>query len=173
MSFKISRFLSLLLNFIAGAFFLFLGLIGVILPWAPKIRQSTATFFLENTLILSLFGLGCALVGLSIIFYTFLNTKRRYLFIRTGKNSIEVSQNILQQYLENYWKKSFPKAYVPFEVTIKRQSIQVIAELPSMELHNQKKYLEKVKTDFEELFTNVLGCSYEVHLFASFKSDPV
>ena len=171
MNFKISRFLSLLLNFIAGGFFLLLGLIGIILPWAPKIRLSTATFFLENSLILSLFGLGCALVGLSIIFYTFLNTKRRYWFIRTGINSIEVSQNVIEQYLENYWKKNFPKSYVPYEVTIKKESIQVIAELPSMELQNQKKYLEKIKSDFEDLFSNVLGYSYEVHLFASFKND--
>jgi hypothetical protein len=151
-----------------GAFFFILGILGIVLPWAPKLRQSTAQFFLDNTLILSLFGLGLLLIGLSIIIYALLNTRKRYLFIRTGKQSVAINKMILQQYLEAYWQQNFPSHQVCFEVNIKKEAIQIIAELPFIPTSEQKDFLEQVKQDLGTLFGQTLGYEKDVHLFASF-----
>lgn len=144
---------------------------GVILPWSSTLKFSIAEFFIENTVTLSLFGLSFILVGVSLVIYTFINTRRRYYFVRTGNQAVLVNHTVVCQYLEAYWKTQFPEAPVYFKVTIKRKSIEIVAELPALPLEDQRRVLEKIKDDLENLFGHTLGYSYDVHLYASFNQS--
>lgn len=156
-----------------GTFLFILGIFGIVLPWLPKIKKAIARFFLEDTVILTLFGLGFALIGFSVIFYAFFNMRRSYIFIRTGSHSIAVDAELVRQYLEIYWQKNFPDAQVPFEITLKKHVVRIVAELPSLPISGQKLLLEKVKEDFGNLFERLLGYTHEIHLYASFKPSPI
>lgn len=170
MSFKLGRFFYLATSFILGTFFFVSGIFGIILPWSPRLREAFIQFILENTLILSLFGLGFALIGLSIVIYALLSSRRHYTEIRTGSYSVALDENVIRQYLESYWEERFPNSHVSFNLLFKNDSIQIIADLPHLAEDEQKKFLEGVRNDFSELFGGMIGYPNEVHLIANFQS---
>lgn len=171
MSFKIGRFFYLASSFIIGSFFFIFGAFSIILPWSLYLRTVTTQFILENTLILSLFGLGFALIGISIVIYTLLKTRHHYVQIRTGELSVTLDENIIHQYLETYWQKHFPKSHVPFNLSLKKHSLQIVADLPPLPFLEQKAFLEQVKQDFSDLFGRILGYPYDIHLIANFQTS--
>lgn len=171
MNFKLGRFFYLTISFIIGSFFFIFGAFSIILPWSPYLQTVTTQFILENTLILSLFGLGFALIGLSIVIYTILRTRHRYVQIRTGQLGVILDENVIQQYLEAYWQEHFPKSHVSFKLSFKKHSLQIVADLPALSHSEQKAFLEKVKDDFNDLFGRVLGYPYDVQLIASFQEN--
>lgn len=171
MNFKLARFFSLTISFITGSFFFFIGIISLFLLWSPLFQKTAAEFILENPLILSLFGLGFALMGLSIIIYAFLSTRRRTLLIRTGNLAVTVDENVVRQTLESYWLEQFPESLVSFNLTIKKHAIQIQADLPFLPLEKQKIFLDQVKEDFTQLFGRQIGYPYDVQLIANFKTQ--
>jgi hypothetical protein len=171
MNFKLGRFFTLATNFIIGSFFFIFGAFSLALPWSSYLQTATTVFILGHTLILSLFGLGFVLIGLSIVIYTLSKTRHRYVQIRTGNLGIMIDENIVHQYLEAYWQKYFPQSNVPFNLNLKKHSLQIIADLPPLPLSEQKAFLEQVKQDFGDLFGRVLGYPYDVHFIASFQEN--
>lgn len=171
MNFKLGRFFNLAISFILGSFFFVVGAFSLVLPWSSFLQKMTTELILENTVMLSLFGLGFILIGLSIVIYTLLNTRHRYVHIRTGDLAVILDENVIHQYLETYWQKQFPLAQILFQVTIKKHAIQVVADLPYLPLSEQKPFLERVKQDLSDLFGEVMGYPYEVHLFVSFQDE--
>lgn len=172
MNFRLARFFHVTISLITGIFFFLLGAFGIALPWSPFLQTATTQFILENFLILSLFGLGFFLMGLSIIIYTILSTRRRTIFVRTGTLAVALDENVIHQYLEAYWHEHFPKSHISFNITCKKNVIQIAADLPYMPMDEQKLFLDGVKDDFSDLFSRVLGYPYDVHLIASFESKP-
>jgi hypothetical protein len=171
MSFKVGRFFYLAISFIMGSFFFIFGAFSIILPWSSFLQTVATQFILDNTLILSLFGLGFVLMGLSIVIYTLLKTRHHYVQIRTGHLGITLDENIIHQYLETYWQEQFPQTHIPFNLNFKKNALQVIADLPSFPLQEQKILLERIKQDFSDLFGRILGYPHDVHLIASFQTD--
>ena len=106
--------------------------------------------------------------------YTLLNTRRCYTHIRTGAQAVILDENVIQQYLEAYWLEQFPDTHVAYELSIRKNSIQIVADLPALPLSEQKQFLEKVKHDFSEYFwMRFLGYPHDVHLIASFQADGI
>lgn len=89
--------------------------------------------------------------------------------IRTGLFSVTVDEKMIYQYIELYWQKLFPYNQVPFNLSFKKHELEIIAELPSLPLIEQKNLLEKIKLDFSDMFGRLLGYPHDVHLIASFK----
>lgn len=172
MNFKFGRFFHLAISFIIGAFFFAVGVFSIILPWSSHLQAATIRFLTENTLILSLFGLGFALIGLSLVIYTFLNTKHRYAYIKTGSHAVIIDENLIEQYLEAYWKERFPHQHIPFYLTIRKKSLQIVAHLPALPEAEQHLLLEGINHDFSSLFGDLLGYPHDVHLIASFDQAP-
>lgn len=170
MNFRLGRFFSLTISLIIGSFFAILGAFCIALPWSSYLQSATTRFILEHTLILSLFGLGFVLIGLSLVFYTILRTRHRYLQIRTGDLGITIDENIIRQYLDSYWEKRFHSSQISYSLSFKKHSLQIVAELPSMPYEEQKAFLEEIKQDFTDLFGRTLGYPYDVHLIASFRT---
>jgi len=171
MNFKFRRFLSLSISFILGTFFCLIGLIGLILPWSSSLQNSLTNLIVNHTLILSLFGLGGIFIGVSLVIYAIFNTGRRYAYVRTGGNSIILDENLINQYLQAYWKKKFPSHPILFYLSIRKKSIQIVADLPFIPETEQDHFLEKVQEDFSDLFGNLLGYPNEIHFIAHFQSE--
>lgn len=168
MSFKFGRFFSLISSFILGAFFCLIGIFGLILPWSTFLQGAATNLIMNHTLILSLFGLGLVLTGLSIVIYAVYNVGYRYVNIRIGDRSIVVDENLIEQYLQNYWKKIFPQHQIPFYISIRKNFIQIVADLPALPESDQEAFLEKIREDFSNLFSGVLGYRNEIDFIAHF-----
>lgn len=169
MNFRLNRFFNLAISFIIGGFFFIFGAFGIFLPWSTYLQSVITQFILHNTLIISLFGLGFVLSGLSLIIHTLLKTRYRYMQIRTGHFSVALDEKIIYQYIDLYWQKIFPYTQVSFELTLKKNELEIVAELPSLPLIEQKNLLEQIKLDFSDMFGRILGYPHDVHLIASFK----
>lgn len=172
MSFKIGRFFSLAISLILGAFCCLIGAFCVTLPWSPFLQQSLIDLILKHTLILSLFGLGLVLIGLSIVIYAVFNLRHRYAYIKLGNTSISVDENLIEQYLQEYWKTNFPHYPIPFYLSIAKKSIQIVADLPPVPEEEQDRFLDKIRDDFNHLFSKILGYSNEIHFIAHFQNEP-
>jgi hypothetical protein len=170
MSFRVGHFFYLVLSFLLSLFFLVLGIFSLILAWSPLVKESVAHFIANDALITTLFGIGLFLIGLSIFVYAIFIAKHRYIHLQTGHRSVTLDEGVIQSYLENYWTEQFPKHFVPTHLTVKKHSIQIVANLPYLPQTEQKTFLEKVKRDFNNLFGQTLGYSHDVQLFASFDS---
>lgn len=171
MNFKMSRFLQFIISFIIATFFLIFGLFSLILPWSHHLQNATIKFILENTLIFSLFGLGFLLVGISLMMYSFFCTRHKYIHIQTGARAVSMDENLAHQYLESYWKSQFPNTVIPFQLSVKNKSLQIVTQLPSFPVERQKVILEKIKQDFADIFGRDLGYPNDVHLFVSFEES--
>ena len=173
MNFKFGHFLSLYVSFILGAFFCLVGVAGLILPWSVTFQKALINLIFEHTLILSLFGLGGILIGLSLITYATFNSGRHFAFVKIGSRSIAIDENLVEQYLQNYWKKNFPSTSIPFYFSIKKNSIQVVTDLPFLADNTAQDHcLEKIQKDFSQLFGDTLGYPNEVHFIAHFQEKP-
>lgn len=169
MSFKIGRFFYLTISFILGAFLLVVGFINLLLPWSFYLKDEIVRFVWEDNIFLPLFGLALILIGLSLLVYTIWNSKHRYLQIKTGPHSITLDENIIQNYLEAYWQELFPKHPVTSRFKIKKNSIQIVADLPSFPLSEQQKLIEKIGYDFSDIFGRLLGYGHEIDLIVNFR----
>ncbi len=169
MSFKFARFFSLTTSFILGAFFFILGVYSIVLTFSPFLRDATAAFIGENSLILSLFGLGLVLIGLSIFVNAILSSRRHYAYVQTGKHAVMMDESLIEQYLEAYWKKHFPLEQIPFFLTIKKQSLKIESDLPYMPEPERIVFLEKVHKDFADIFGKLLGYPHPINFIANFK----
>ena len=52
---------------------------------------------------------------------------------------------------------------------MQKKELIIAADLPQLSIVEQKKILEEVKNDLNQLFVKTLGYPYDVHLIASFK----
>lgn len=172
MNFKIERFCTLAISFLLGVFFFLIGLFSIILPWSSFLQQAATDLIVNHTLILSLFGIGLALMGISIAVYAILNISRRYAYIKIGERSVSLDETLIKQYLQDYWTKKLPNVQVPFYLSIRKNSIQIVADLPPMAEEVQDSFLEKIQNDFSDLFDKRLGYPNEVHLVAHFQTEP-
>lgn len=171
MNFKFRRFFSLSVSFILGTFFCLVGIIGLILPWSPSLQNSLTNLIHHHTLILSLFGLGGVFIGLSLVIYAIFNTGRRYVAIRIGAKSVTLDENLIHQYLESYWKKKFPNQQILFYFSIRKKSIQIVADLPFVPEAEQDQFLEKIRDDFSYLFDDLMGYPNDIHFVAHFQNE--
>lgn len=85
--------------------------------------------------------------------------------MRSGKRPIIIDEEILQQYLDAYWKRRFPNKEVPHQLRLKRETIRIIADLPKTPKDQQKELLNDVQDELQDLFFKMLGYSHEL-LFA-------
>jgi hypothetical protein len=171
MSFKLGRFFYLTISLVIGTFFLLLGAVSIALPWVTLLRDKIVQFILEGNLIFTLFGLGFFLIGLSILLYSLLSSKKQYVYLRTGNRSITLDEDLIQDYLETYWQERFPKHTIPSSFQIKKRAIHIKADFPFLPVLEQRAFLERIQHDFNDLFGRVLGYPHEIYLTASFQSN--
>jgi hypothetical protein len=168
MSSKVGRFFYLAINFILGAFFLLEGAYSLLLPWSSFIRDKTIFFILNHHMILSVFGLGLVITGLSILIQSIVSSKRKYLYVQTGLYSIQIDETLIQQYLKTYWKERFPGYTIFSHLKIKKNAIYITADLPPIHQEEEMLLINQIKEDFADIFNRLLGYPHEIHLALSF-----
>lgn len=163
-------FYSLISLFIA-LFFLMLGILCLMLPWSPSARTDLISLILENSTSIAIFGMGLLLIGLIIAINIALGARHSYYKVRTGPRSVQVDENILQSYLDSYWRQTFPTTEIPHRFTLKRNKIQITADLPYIPQNEQKALLTRLSAELAEIFENFLGYRQSLSLSASFQPE--
>lgn len=161
-----------LISLVIALFFLMLGIVSLMLPWSPSARTDLIQLILEESLVLSLFGAGLLIIGLSIAINIALNARHSYYHLRSGPRSVQVDESIIHDYLDDYWKKLFPHTQIPHRFTLKRNKIHVIADLPYIPKEEQKELLLQVQKELGQLLESFLGYRQPLRLSASFQSEP-
>lgn len=157
-----------LITFIIAVFFILLGLINIMIPWSGEVRYGLIRFILEDSLAISLFGFAFVIVGLALAIYILLGARRQYYHTKVGRHAVHIDQNVLDQYLNVYWKQLFPKAEIPYQISIRKNKIHLLVDLPHVPLLEQKPLLEKIKQDLQDLLVAKVGYDEEFYLAASF-----
>lgn len=165
------HFLYSLISFFVGLFFILLGVIGILLPWSPTVRSLFIRFIQEGSLLIFLFGLGFLIIGTAIAVYVIFSSRKRYYEIRSGENLTMIDEALFQEYLNTYWKQLFPKYDIPNRVTLKKNKIQVTADLPSIPDSQQKALIERIERDLNDIFTRILGYTDDYVISISFQPE--
>jgi hypothetical protein len=160
-----------LISLAIALFFLTLGIMCMMLPWSPIVRSDLIQFILEDSIAISLFGFGFAIVALALIINIGFSTRYNYYKVRSEPNAISIDETIIQEYLNTYWKTLFPQSTIPSRLKIKKNRIYIIADLPYIPLQEQKQFLEKVKAELNDLFSTILGYRDVFYLSASFQTE--
>lgn len=160
-----------LINLAIAIFFLMLGLVAILLPWSPMVRTDLIQFILEDSIAIFLFGFVFLIVGLAIVIYTLLSTRRSYYRLKGGPQSVQIDEQVIQDYLDSYWKQLFPQTIVPNRLQIKKNKIHLIADLPYVPPSEQRNVLDRINNDLTDLFGSFLGYREPFYLSASFQPE--
>lgn len=167
MNSRLGRVFYWMFSVIIGAFFLLIGAVGLALPWSEIMRTEMITFLLEDSIIIPSFGLGCLIIGLSILIYTFFSTRQRYIDIRTGELAVTLNENVIRHYVDAYWKDVFPCYTISSSIKIKKRGIYINAHLPALSQKEQVAFTDQVQNDLGDIFGRLLGYPHEVFLTAT------
>lgn len=168
---NIYKLFSSLISIVISIYFILLGIVCLFIPWIPKLWVKLTQLIIENKLAISLFGFIFLSVGAAILTYIITTSKQRYYRVRSGKSPIEVDEQLIQQYLDKYWKELFPDHEIPNHLQLKRNRIHLSVDLPFLPLPEQKPLLQRIESDLTELFEKVLGYRREFFISASFQKS--
>lgn len=160
-----------LISLAVALFFIVLGVLSMILLFSPEIRGSLVQFILQNSVMLFLFGFGFLVVGAAIVAHIIVNAKKKHYHIKSNNQSIYISEDVFQEYVSSYWKQLFPNQDVPNQVILKKDKIQIVAELPFVPIPEQKKIITRIERDLSELFNRLIGYRKEYILSLSFQPE--
>lgn len=164
-----SNFFYSLLSFVVALFFIMLGVFALLISLSPDVRTDIITFVLEDSVVLYIFGISFILIGLGIVFNVILGLKRHAYYIKSKNLTVRVDEGVVQDYLNTYWKQLFPHNDIANKVTIKRNKVHIVADLPYMPISEQKATLERIQNDLDDVFSQTLGYRNEYLLNISFK----
>lgn len=152
--------------------FLLTGIVGVLIPWSPEVREGLIRFIKEDYVTISLFGLILLIVAAAIIANIFMSMRRRYYHLSSGARGIAIDETAIQQLVNAYWLQNFPGKDIPSRLMLKNNRIHLSAELPITPIDEQGPLLERIRQDLQDIFTHVLGYNSEFFLSASFQPPP-
>jgi hypothetical protein len=167
-----SNLLYSLSSFLISIFFILLGVVCLLIMGSPGIRADIIQFILEDSVMIALFGFFLTLIGLAIFVNIILNMKPRFYRLKCNKNPLFISEGVFQEYLNAYWKELFPAQNIASHVQLRKNKIQIHAELPYVPEDQQEKLLKRVENDLSSLFNRTFGYSKDYFLSISFESTP-
>lgn len=142
----------------------------MIIPWSASIRESVVDFIVTNALVFSLISFVGVAIGVAIATTLVLSTKHKTYRVRGGNKGVLVDEVLIQQYLDTYWEKIFPKKEIPNRLYLKNNKIHVQADLPFVPLEDQRDLLKQFDQDLTEMFDKVLGYEQDFLLSISFQN---
>lgn len=165
------NFLYSVISFIIALFFISLGCIAVLLPWSATLRTDMIEYILANSIAISLFGFGFIVVGGTMVLNLILSARKKYYYSRVGSNFVAIDEVVIAQYLRSYWEELFPNQEIPTRLVLKKNKIKINADLPYKPAEEQKMFVENIKQDLRNIFTQVLGYPHEFVLSVSFPKN--
>jgi len=168
---NVAKLIQLFITALLAVCFILAGVTCLLTPWSSAIRTHIILFIIENTALISSFGLLFVILGITLLINVIISSQYRYYSIKSKTNSVHVDENLIQQLVDCYFKELFPKKDVPSTISIKNNTIHITVHFPYFPSFEQKPFLECVEHDLAETFSKVLGMSEEFHLSASFKES--
>lgn len=160
------------ISFAVSIFFILLGIIGLLLPWSDYLRADLVDFILGNSMAISLFGFGFLIIGLASLIYMIQGLKSRYYYVKVGKKSVIVHEEIIAEYLKTYWRQVFPGQEVSSRIVLKKKNLKLYADLPYVPKEEHQTLMNKIQEELQDIFVNILGYHNPFILALSFKSKP-
>lgn len=136
-----------LINLASTLLLLTLGTLFLLFPWLPSLPT---TYLVPLGILLLALGLAHATILIRI-------SRRRYVHLGTGAHPITLSETLIHDYLESYWKELFPEAEIPYQLVMKKGNLQVIADLPHVPPEEENSLLKRIEGDLIDLFRGILG----------------
>jgi len=163
----VGHFLFQVITYLLALFFVILGLLCLIIPWSESMRHILITFLESNWITLFLFGVGFFTIGL-VIMINLASSRRRHYSVRTGPLAISVDTTLVEAYLKEYFGSRYPNRDVACRVSVKKNCLQISADLPNVPSSIQRDLLKEIEQELQELLANSLGYCRSMRLFISF-----
>lgn len=160
---------SLITLFIA-IFFILLGIIAMILPWSENAKAHAISFIVDHSQVIFFFGLSFLCVGLATCLNIVSSSKRRYYRFKVGNTAVSVDGDLIHKYVKTYLKELFPDNEIPLQLTIKRNTIKLVIDLPSIDDAEKEPLLTRMQEELKKLFSDTLGYQNPFHLSVSFQA---
>lgn len=170
MNFKFHRFFYHTSSLVLSLFLLLMGMLAIGLSWSAFIRTEAITLILEQRWPFFAFGLFLLAVGVILIAYVIKDSRRRYTYVKTGKDACVLDESFIEQYLDVYWKHLFPAQDISYDLNIKKNKIKIYAHFPAMPPEEQKRFLDKQRRELSNIFGRLLGYPHDIILGASFNA---
>ena len=149
--FSAVQFIFVVLVLLIGGFF-------VGLQHAPHLCNTIAAFFSKASAPFSLIGyciLGCGALLLMGFYVMYRGTYYTY---KMGHHEVFVDVDLIQHYVQEYWKKCFPGQDLSVEIDLsKDQKIAVLVEMPLLSLEKQQEVLDRAEYDLSQILQKHLG----------------
>jgi len=152
-------------------FFIFLGLVAIILPWYMPLQEFIQEAIVEYPQSLLIIGIVLFTIGMGIILYLSMSSKKQHLKFVSGKFATTIDQGIVEDYLRIYWNKLYPNEEILSRAEIKKETIYLYAELPKPPEEHEKALITQIEEDITEQFFTTLGYRNPVHFSITFNQD--
>lgn len=163
---------SSILTFALGIFFTIFGGMTLLIVWFQGIRLSLFNLVSNYGILLSIFGAGFLFIGISIIAYALIFSRRRYFYIRSGPREITINEDVAKDYVTKYFQKLFSQKDLPCNLTVRRGKILISANLPFIPEDDQQSLTQKINSELSDLLFYRLGYDAQYHLSISFEGKP-
>lgn len=160
--------MNILFGIIFALFFILLGFMGMILPWSTYVRTEVIDFLLSNSLLVFIFGFSLFVVGIGALAQMLHSMKRSYTTFKEGNTRVDISEEVVRDYLLTYFHDLFPHTEIPCQIQFKKKKVQIIADLPFVAQDNQKELLKKIESDLSGIFRDILGYRNDLLVSISF-----
>lgn len=149
-------------QFIFVAMLFLLGGLFIALEYTPSFRASLAALIIDYPAILSFFGwvvVGCSIL-LALGFYVMY--RGSYYHVQMDRAQVSIDSKVVEELVQVYWKQRFPEKEFKVQVFLRgKREIEVLAEMPGMELEAQSVLLTEVEFELGALLDHHLGHSRE------------
>ena len=169
MNFKVSRFLKYTLIGILGWLMAISGAFCFLLPWSPLMQNGLLSFIREHPLLFSLAGFIILGIGIGFILRSKVQAKQKFVMLRIGNRSISMTPDVVEYYLNRYWKEKFPQLTVLNQLAVDQDIIKIESQIPFIPKNERPQLLKESQFELQDLFQSVLGYTQEVHLAIHFE----
>lgn len=157
-----------MISYLLALFFVMLGILCTVIPWSEPMRRVLVDFLEHGWATLFFIGVGCLVIGLAVLINLSISGSRRYYAIRTGPSTISIDKALIEAYLKEYFSGRYPKRDIPCRVMVKRNHLQIAADLPNTPLSGQRDLLKDIEKEIRELLSTNIGYDKSLRLFISF-----
>ncbi len=127
-------------------------------------RLALETLLMNDTPLFTHIGIGITSLGVFLLVGFYLLNKKKYLTFKMNGSRILIDEAIIQDYLKQYWKETFPHYEIHSEVVFHYpQKLEIIAQLPKMEEEEKQHLLLRMQNELSVLLARKLG--YEKEFF--------
>lgn len=151
-------------HLIVSLFVVSVGVFLMALSYAPNFQELIHRIMSENRLFFFYMGGGVSAMGVILLIGFYCMHRKSYYTLLMTPNKVFIEENILKEYVKEYWKNIFPGAVDDLEVVVSRdQKIEIITRCPSKR-EEGKELFERIENELGVLLARKLGYDKEFTL---------